>query len=185
MVGLQSLPRSLQARVAQVEFQGTINRNMHLFNNCNLQFLQRFMTTLTEVSLMPDELVIKHGDMARELSFAVKGTLVVTDSKGVLIELLSGDGTAPCVTGAVSFFLGEHLKSAQPPSKSIVLHGMVYVEQSLSSSSCLRMSVASKHSVHSCNHLGIGIGIPPQLVSSACLSSHCFRTMLRRRPGAL
>lgn len=107
MIGLQSLPRSLQARVAQVEFQGTINRNMHLFNNCNLQFLQRFMTTLTEVSLMPDERIIKHGDMARELGFAVKGTLVVTDSKGALVELLSGDGTAPCVIGTVSFFLGE------------------------------------------------------------------------------
>lgn len=103
---MQSLPRSLQARIAQVQCDSTIRRNMHLFNNCNQQFLQRFMMTLTEVSLMPEELIIKHGDMARELCFAVKGTLVVRDSKGSLVELLSGEGTAPCVTGTVSFFLG-------------------------------------------------------------------------------
>eukprot|EP00892_Ulva_mutabilis_P004198 jgi/Ulvmu1/214/UM001_0218.1 len=103
---LHSLPRSLQARVAQVQCDSTIQRNMHLFNKCNQQFLQRFMMTLNEVSLMPEELIIKHGDMARALCFAVKGTLVVRDSKGSLVELLSGEGTAPCVTGTVSFFLG-------------------------------------------------------------------------------
>lgn len=55
---------------------------------------------------MPEEMIVKHGDMARELGFAIKGTLVVSDHKGGLVELLSGEGTAPCATGAVSFFLG-------------------------------------------------------------------------------
>lgn len=67
------------------------------------------MMALVEVSLMPGEVVLRHGDMARELSFAVRGVLVVTDAKGTLIELLSGEGTAPCVVGTVSFFLGAVL----------------------------------------------------------------------------
>lgn len=32
--------------------------------------------------------------MARELSFATKGTLVVQDNKGTLIELISGEKSA-------------------------------------------------------------------------------------------
>eukprot|EP00892_Ulva_mutabilis_P004253 jgi/Ulvmu1/219/UM001_0223.1 len=103
---LRGLPQSLQARVAQAECRSTINRNMHLFSACNEQFLQRLMMSLVEVSLMPEEVVINPGDMARELFFAVTGTLVVKDSKGSLVELLSGEGTAPCVTGTVSFLLG-------------------------------------------------------------------------------
>lgn len=67
------------------------------------------MMALVEISLMPEELVIKQGDMARELFFTVKGTLVVRDSKGTLVELLSAEGTAPCVAGTVSFLLGAHM----------------------------------------------------------------------------
>ena len=44
--------------------------------------------------------------MARELSFAIKGTLVVSDNKGALIDLISGEGTSPCIVGSVSFLLG-------------------------------------------------------------------------------
>lgn len=95
---------------------------MHLFKHCNSQFLQRFMMTLTEVSLMPDELIIKHGDMSRELGFATKGTLIVTDRKGDLVELLSGEGTGPCLTGAVSFFLGVLPPSSRPDFSPQKLH---------------------------------------------------------------
>lgn len=70
------------------------------------------MMSLAEVSLMPEEIVIKQGDLTRQMCFAVKGTLVVRDGKGVLVELLSGEGTAPCVAGTVSFLLGV------PPSMS-------------------------------------------------------------------
>ena len=70
---------------------------------------------------MPDELIIKHGDMARELCFAIKGTLVVRDSKGALVELLSGEGTAPCVTGTVSFFLGTLFNQYTPGCRGTAL----------------------------------------------------------------
>jgi hypothetical protein len=103
---MQSLPQSLQARIAYERCKGTIQRNMHLFLNCNEQFLSRFMMVLEEVSLMPGECLVKHGDMARELHFAIKGTLVVKDMKGTLVELLTGEGTGPCSVGAVSFFIG-------------------------------------------------------------------------------
>lgn len=64
------------------------------------------MMLLSEVSLMPGEQLVTAGDMARELSFATKGTLVVADTKGALIELISGEGTSACIVGAVSFLLG-------------------------------------------------------------------------------
>ena len=34
--------------------------------------------------------VLQQGNMARELSFVIKGTLVVQDNKGTLIDLISG-----------------------------------------------------------------------------------------------
>lgn len=53
--------------------------------------------------------ILQQGDMARELSFAIKGTLVVSDNKGTLVDLISGEGTSPCIVGAVSFLLGMFL----------------------------------------------------------------------------
>lgn len=93
-------------RIAEVECRPTVMRNSDLFGGCNDQFLSRFMLHLTEVFLMPGELVLQNGGMARELSFVKKGLCTVKDTKDVLIELISGEGTSPCVIGAVSFFLG-------------------------------------------------------------------------------
>jgi hypothetical protein len=106
---LQRLSQSLKNRVAELEALPTLKRNRHLFGNCDRQFLGGLMLALTEVHLMPAEQVLKCGDMARELSFAKKGTLVVTDRKDVLVELISGEGTSECVVGAVSFFMGMRL----------------------------------------------------------------------------
>lgn len=140
---LQMLPASLQARIADTECRKTMNRNTHVFSNCNeqvracacvtctcccsqvvfhishllfsfVQFLTRFMMLLAEVSLMPGEQLVTAGDMSRELSFATKGTLVVADTKGTLIELISGEGTSACIVGAVSFLLGTDYLS--PPA---------------------------------------------------------------------
>jgi hypothetical protein len=69
-----------------------VQRNSHLFAGCNEQFLSRFMLNLVEVFLMPGESILKRGEIARELRFAYKGILVVTDAKGALVELLSGEG---------------------------------------------------------------------------------------------
>lgn len=111
---MQRLSQSLRNRVAELEALPTITRNRHLFGNCDKPFLGSLMLALSEVHLMPGELVLKCGDMARELSFALKGTLVVTDSKDVLIELISGEGTAECVVGAVSFLMGAPLFQSRP-----------------------------------------------------------------------
>lgn len=64
------------------------------------------MVLLTETSLMPGECVLKKAEIARELSFVIKGAVQVTDDRGTLIELISGDGTSPCVIGSVSFLMG-------------------------------------------------------------------------------
>jgi hypothetical protein len=55
---------------------------------------------------MPAESVVKTSEIARELNFVIKGTLVVTDVNNVLIKLVTGEGTAPSVVGEVSFLMG-------------------------------------------------------------------------------
>lgn len=102
----QMLPASLQARIAAEHCTTVILRNQNLLSGCDQQFLARFMTRLVEVYLMPGEAILKHGDIARELNFVVQGTLTVTDEQGVLVQLVSGEGTAPNVIGGVSFLMG-------------------------------------------------------------------------------
>lgn len=83
---------------------------------------------------MPNELVIKQGDLARQLCFAIKGTLAVRDGKGHLVEFLTGEGTGPCVAGAISFLLGEQATSpwlfAAVALSSHVPCGMLWFDQS-------------------------------------------------------
>jgi hypothetical protein len=55
---------------------------------------------------MPGESVIKTSEIARELMFVTEGTLVITDANGVLIRLVTGEGTASSVVGEVSFLMG-------------------------------------------------------------------------------
>lgn len=118
---MQSLPPSLRTRIAEVQALPAINRNKHLFGGCDRRFLGGLVLLMAEVHLMPGEVVINHEEMARELSFASKGTLVVTDPKEVLVELISGEGTAQSVVGAVSFFMGARLLSLVPDVLAIVL----------------------------------------------------------------
>ena len=61
---------------------------------------------------MPAESVIKQSEISRELSFVTKGALVVTDANNVLIQLVTGEGTAPSVVGEVSFLMGESSSAA-------------------------------------------------------------------------
>jgi hypothetical protein len=91
---------------------------MQIFNNCSDQFLSRFMTKLTEISLMPEESVLKKGEIARDLSFVQEGALTVTDVRGTLIELISGEGTAACIVGSASFLMGPLPLHAGSPQVS-------------------------------------------------------------------
>jgi hypothetical protein len=86
------MPISVRTRIAECQCKSTVERNSHLFAGCNEQFLSCFMLNLTEVFLMPGESILKHGDIARELAFAYQGVLLVTDAKGTLVELISGEG---------------------------------------------------------------------------------------------
>jgi hypothetical protein len=104
---MQMLPASLQARIAVQNCASTLQRNSHLLADCDAQFLARFTMKLQEVFLMPGESVLKQGDIAREMSFVVKGTLVVLDEKDTLVQLVSGEGTASSVIGSVSFLMGR------------------------------------------------------------------------------
>lgn len=58
---------------------------------------------------MPAESVVKRSEIARELNFVTQGTLVVTDANNVLIELVTGEGTAPSIVGEVSFLMGASI----------------------------------------------------------------------------
>jgi hypothetical protein len=103
---MQVLPTSLQESVASQQYKRAVHRNMHIFNECSEQFLKRFMTMLTEICLMPGESVLKTGEIARDLSFVQEGALTVTDVRGTLIELITGEGTAPSIVGSASFLMG-------------------------------------------------------------------------------
>lgn len=105
-VCLQTIPSSIRARIADHRCRSLIQRNSHLFKGTSEKFLSVFMIALQEVQLMPKEVVVKHGDMARHLSFVTEGAVHVTDLNGGLVELISGSGTSPCAVGALSFLLG-------------------------------------------------------------------------------
>lgn len=67
-----------------------------------------------DVYLMPGEPILKQDEIARELNFVTKGTLVVTDTNDVLIELKTGEGTASSVVGEVSFLMGMSTQPNEP-----------------------------------------------------------------------
>ena len=71
---MQALPISLKAKLALERCQSVVQRTMHIFG-CSTQFLSSFMMSLHEVHLMPSEVVIKAGDIARKLSFVEAGNL--------------------------------------------------------------------------------------------------------------
>ena len=81
----------MQSRIASQQFRPTVYRNMHLFGGCSTQFMERLMMMLHEVSLMPGESVLKAGEISRKLSFVRQGSLMVTDARGTLIELIIGE----------------------------------------------------------------------------------------------
>jgi hypothetical protein len=91
---MQELPVSVRTRIAEFQCKRTTQRNLYLFAGCNEQFLSRFMLNLAEIFVMPGESIVKHGEIARQLGFVRTGVLVVTDAKGTLIELISGEGMA-------------------------------------------------------------------------------------------
>ena len=120
---VQMIPTSVRARIAEHRCRSLVQRNMHLFKGCSDKFTGLLMMALTEVQLMPNEVVVKHGDMARHLSFVSEGTVEVLDSKGGLVELITGGGTAACAVGALSFLLGAlhlplHSRCTCPPAAS-------------------------------------------------------------------
>lgn len=94
---MQAIPLSVRARIAEVQCNGTVQRNPQLFAGCNEQFLSYFMLNLVEVFFLPGETVLKHGEIARELNFAKRGVVMVMDVKDVLVELVSGEGALPCL----------------------------------------------------------------------------------------
>lgn len=93
----------MRTRIAEAYNTTTVQRNAHLFAACNDQFLSRLMLSLGETFLMPGELVLKRGDIARELTFVKKGVLLVTDVKGTLVELISGEGASLCLLSLLLF----------------------------------------------------------------------------------
>lgn len=116
------MPSSLQAKISEQQCVHTVSRNQHLLGECTDTFLGRFMVLLTETSLMPGECVLKQGEIARELSFVSKGAVRVTDDRGTLVELLTGDGTSPCVIGSTSFLMGKPIFPSWPVWYINVLH---------------------------------------------------------------
>ncbi|KAK9850461.1 hypothetical protein WJX84_001935, partial [Apatococcus fuscideae] len=69
---LRLLPESLRVKVASHQYSYIIERNNHLFRGCNPQFLNSLMLKLREHYLMPGEVMVREGDMAREVGFVAR-----------------------------------------------------------------------------------------------------------------
>ncbi len=59
-------------KVASHQYSYIIERNSHLFRGCNPQFLNSLMLKLREHYLMPGEVMVREGDMAREVGFVAR-----------------------------------------------------------------------------------------------------------------
>ena len=103
---MQALPASMQAQIASQQYKTVVFRNLHLFGSCSDQFMNRMMTQLVEISVMPNETVVKAGEICRELRFVQRGALNVVDNRNTLIEVVGSQGTAPCIVGMVLFIMG-------------------------------------------------------------------------------
>jgi glucose-6-phosphate 1-dehydrogenase len=80
-----------------------------LFCNCGPVFLQNLAMVLRPVAYRPDELIIRQGDVGREMYFIARGRVEVIDGAGRLLRTL-GDGE----------FFGElSLLASEPRSASV------------------------------------------------------------------
>ncbi|GMH42770.1 hypothetical protein BSKO_10689 [Bryopsis sp. KO-2023] len=102
---LRALPSSLRIQVASHQYSSIIRRNEFLFKGCNAQFLKEVMIRLREVYLMPGEVTIREGEMARELIFVLKG-VVEEMYQGTTIKTVREDTQGPNMCGFSAFFIG-------------------------------------------------------------------------------
>ncbi|KAK3235909.1 hypothetical protein CYMTET_53920 [Cymbomonas tetramitiformis] len=107
------LPKSLAIKVAYCQYHSVIEkcsmRGGGIFYECNEQFLNMVILCLREVYLMPGEEVAKQGDMSRDLSFVIYGSVQVMepgDSHLVVREIRSDIPEVPPVVSEVAFFMG-------------------------------------------------------------------------------
>lgn len=108
---IKQLPDSLKRKVAQNQYSKVIQLNISTFRSCNALFLEQLLTKMREMYLMPKELLIRSGDMARELAFVLDGVMEV-EKDGAVIRRIRSDTEAPTVCGDIAFFMGV----AQPYS---------------------------------------------------------------------
>lgn len=76
-------------QVASHQYSYVIERNSTLFKGCNLQFLNQLLIKLRETYLMPGEVMVREGDMARELGFVASVILPPSFSSSSLSSSLS------------------------------------------------------------------------------------------------
>ncbi|KAK9811376.1 hypothetical protein WJX72_002779 [[Myrmecia] bisecta] len=102
---LRALPETLRMKIASHQYNYVIERNSLLFKGCNLQFLNQLMIKLRETYLMPGEVMIREGDMARELGFVAQG-VVEEIRDGAVIRSMRHDSEHSNAVGDVAFFMG-------------------------------------------------------------------------------
>lgn len=102
---VRALTGSLRTKVASFQFRDVVQRNNHLFQGCNAQFLNQLMVCLREVYLMPGELFVQQRDMSREVMFITYGALELSKDH-IVVKTIRAESESPSVAGDVAFFMG-------------------------------------------------------------------------------
>ena len=84
---MQTLPASLQARIAEHQYRSVLHRNAHLFGATSSQFWERFLSALSPRWVMPRETVLKAGEISREVRLhSDKCAVLHLFEKGVCLQ---------------------------------------------------------------------------------------------------
>lgn len=102
---VRALTGSLRMKVASFQYRDVVQRNNHLFQGCNQQFLNQLMVRLREVYLMPGEVFVQQRDMSRELMFITNGVLELHKDH-IVVKTIRAESENPSVAGDVAFFMG-------------------------------------------------------------------------------
>eukprot|EP00736_Rhodelphis_marinus_P003625 Rmarinus@m.19453 len=100
------MPPTLQLTVANFQFAHIVNK-VAVLRGCSGIFLKSLMVKLRKTYLMPREVLVRQGEMSRELYFVLHGFVEVVDPAGEVITVVHSDseGEGP-VLGDLAFFIG-------------------------------------------------------------------------------
>ena len=114
-------------------FRAYVQRNCDrglCFFRCEPSFINTMVCMLKEIYLMPSEIFIRQGDVARELYFVADGVVQLMEGSEVKSEIRGDVAEMACLVGEVSFFLGVPQAQNANTSSAADVRMLVLAQQS-------------------------------------------------------